>query len=779
MIVSYRWLKRYVPALPSPQFVADKLTQLGWEIVSQETWGTWYQPVELVEIINRIKHPNADHLSVVTIRRQNHPPIDVVTGARNGMIGDHVWYAPVGTHLIDGRILENVNMRGINSPGMLLSAEELGFQAGEQDLWIWDGTEPLGTHFIDVIGGLDTVFEVELTPNLAVFGQSMRAMARDLAAAFDLPWHSELSEYIYDDAALASVENREDCPLYGLVDFQIEPGKMTPLWLQVLLRSIGQRVIYPAVDITNFLLWDIGQPLHAFDADKVRGQIHVRRAFEGERLLTLDGVDRQLTPMDLVIADDRQALALAGVMGGSATAVSRETTHILLESAHFNPSLIFQTMRRHQIFSDAALHFGKGTNPEAVYTAPRLYQDLLQDMGILQDIGPSQVLGTRPKPRHIPFYPEAIRRLLGVQWSDEQIAGGLRRLGFVQDGHDIVVPLDRHDVEGSHDLAEEVARLYGLDEIPTTIFSSPARPGQRSDEVAYHELIKNSLVAAGYWEVITRSFTSKARILRAGLEVPEDIVAVANPLREEESLLRFSLLPGLLETIETNRARRDVPLSLFELAPVYVKGDQTQWQYEELAVVQTLEETLRYPKNYAPHLLDLKGVMEWMNERCALGLTWKQVTNGPQYMHPGRLLALYATDGTLVGYLGEIRPRIAQQYHAKRIGAWIMRVPKTARYHMESHIAKPLRYPEVVRDLSLIVPSTVSYDEIWQASRRLDTDVLRSVAPIDHYYGDFGESWTLRLVFQSAEKTLTDEEVDGLIAAFLHHLRPLGITMRQ
>lgn len=780
MKASYNWIARYVPGLPEPSQVAEKLTQMGWEVASAEPWGRWYEPVELVEVTHRVKHPDADHLSIVTVARGDGSRVDIVTGASNGMPGDHVWYAPVGTELVDGRVLEAVSMRGVLSPGMLLSASELGFAQGPQDLWIWQGPEPVGTRFLDAIGGWDTVFELELTPNLAVFGQSMQALARELAAGFSLPRPKWDPPFAYGQDALALREDAQDCPLYGLVSYQIRPQDVTPLWMQTLLRAIGQRIIFPAVDLTNFLLWDLGQPLHAFDGDKVQGLIQVRRARSGEELLTLDGQQRTLTAEDLVIADDQGPLALAGVMGGVRSAISAETAHVMLESAHFQPSLIFQTMRRHQIYSDAALHFGKGTDPLAVFLAPARYRALLGEAGLYESTRASQLLGHMEAARQISFEPGKIRQLLGVEWDDKKIQAGLERLGFgITASGDVLIPHDRHDVSGSHDLAEEVARLYGIDTIAPTVFSAPAVPGRREDGEAYRELMKNTVAEAGYWEVVTRSFTSPERVARAEVTLGGEAVVVKNPLRDEERTLRQSLLPGLLEVVETNRSRRSLPLRLFELAPVYGADGGTPLEAYELAVVETLEDFPGYPHSDTPHVLDLKGVLEQVNVRCGMGLTWRQTDQAPEYLHPGRTLEIWSSGGAVCGYLGEVRPRIAQRYHAKRLGVWVMRVGAAPAVREAPRMERPVRFPEVVRDLSVVVPAPVAYQSLVQAVKALPLPGLRSVAPIDRYSGEFGQSWTLRFVFQPDDATLTDAAVDGAMQQILDAMAPLGVTIRQ
>ncbi len=780
MKVSYRWLKRHVPDLPPSGQIAGALERMGWEVASQENWGQGFSTVELVEVLRRVKHPNADHLSIVSVRRGEDREIDVVTGAPNGFPGERVWYAPVGTKLIDGRTLDTVNMRGVMSPGMLLSASELGFSGSAEGLWIWKGDEAPGTSFLDVVGGSDVVWEVELTPNLAAFGQSMRAVALELAAAFDLVRPVALPDYPYGHGAMAQVADMGDCPLYGLVEYHISGPASSPLWLQVLLTTIGQRVISPAVDLTNFLLWDMGQPLHAFDADKVVGKIQVRRARDGEHLQTLDERDRILTSMDLVIADDQGPLALAGVMGGLRSAVDSETTHVYLESAHFDASLVFKTMRRHQIFSEAALRFGKGTDPEMAYCAPASYLALLESIGGLSAAGQSQMIGSRGESRTLPFAPDKIRALLGVQWDDKKILAGLIRLGFRQTQTGAIrIPPARHDVEGIADLAEEVARLYGIDSIPSTLFSSPAVPGQRSFSVAYDEMVKNVLAESGFWEIITRAFTSPERLMRAEMAVPEGIVHVSNPLREEERILRPALLPGLLETVEINRARRDSALQLFELASVYEEIDGAPCEHQEIAVVETLEEIQAFPRLPVPHVLHIKGVMEEVVRRCGLDVQWRQVENGPEYFHPGRTLMLQNRQGEIVGYLGELRPRLAQKYHAKRVAAWVMRLEQPFGTSTLSRISRPLRFSEVVRDLSLIIPASLSFGALLDEIRAIELPDLQSVQPIDAFEGEFGQSWTLRFIFQPSDTTLTVAQIDGRVAKIIEAVGSLGVVLRQ
>ncbi|MHB1956783.1 MAG: phenylalanine--tRNA ligase subunit beta [Sulfobacillus sp.] len=779
MKISHRWLARHLVNMPGPQSVADALLQMGIEISAMQGWGDSYACVELVEIRAREPHPNADHLSVVTVRRGDGTESIVVTGADNGFPGDRVWYAPPGTLLPDGRVLQTVLMRGIPSPGMLLSASELGFHDTTGDLWLYHGDLAPGSVFLDAVGGTDTVYELELTPNLAVFDQSVVGIARELAAVLHLTLRPLAPPYKYGDATdLVRVQASDACPLYGLSAFDVRNLTSSPLWLQALLLSIGVRVIHPLVDITNFILWDLGQPLHAFDRDKVVLPIAVRLAKPGEQLLMLDGTDRSLSPEDLVIADQEGPIALAGIMGGQRTAIGPSTEHVLVESAHFESTRIFRSMRRHHFMSDAALHFGKGTDPAILPVAAQATRELLESFGGQVAIGPSVMVGSEPNLRKIRLEPERIRSLLGVDWSVEVIEDALKRLRFdVHDGW-VTVPSNRHDVLMTEDLCEEVARVLGLDAIPVTLPISAATPGTRDPRVSFEERLRDLLAEAGYWEVVTRPFWSSARSILE-MAVPGETIRLTNPLRDEEEELRTSLLPHVLEVVGYNRARRDQPISVFEIAPVYQKQQGKPEEIMQLAVAETLEEYPQYPKGQDLGIYRLKGTLEWVNHRLNLRVAESLDAAVPDFMHPGRSVALVDHRRQVVGFLGELRPRLAVHFHAKRIAVlslWSIGVAPNAATGI---VPSPSRYPEVLRDLSLLIPENTHYGTIAAQIEANRPNDLKSFRLIDVFAGEWGRSMTVRMVFQSREKTLTDSEVDGQIGLLLGNLAQRQITIRE
>ncbi len=781
MKLSHRWLARHLKEMPEPEQVASGLLQMGIEVASVETWGEIYREIELVEVVERNPHPHADLLSLVTVRRASNELVTLVTGADNGYIGDQLWYAPPGAHLPDGRVLETVIMRGIPSPGMLLSAAELGFQDTTGDLWIYHGELSLGSRFIDEVGGTDTVYELELTPNLAVFDQSVLGIARELAAvlALELTPLNPPFEYL-QDPGVAEVKDPLACPVYGLSGFEVAGAQDSPLWMQVLLVAIGLRVIHPVVDVTNFILWDLGHPMHAFDQQQVVPPIEVRKASEGEVMILLDGSECQLSPADLVIADQIGPIALAGIMGGQRAAISAETRHVWLESAYFNAQGIFLSMRTHRLTTDAAIHFGKGTDPEIVPVAAQATVDILRSCGAVVINGSSTMKGQMPIHRRIRFQPERIRSLLGVDWTNQVLSQALHRLRFEVDGDWITIPSNRHDVTTTEDLCEEVARIIGLDMIPVTVPNSPNVPGSRNEEVEFQERLRDLWVESGYCEVVTRPFWSPSRDVVMMPDIPTP-VRISNPLRAEEEMLRTSLLPHILEVVGYNRSRRDQPVAVFELAPIYARKPDHAEEPMQLAVAKVLDDYPQYPKGLQESMAiyQLKGALEWVNRRLNLGISMVPQGELPAFMHPGRSASLLDTENRVVGFLGELRPRVASRYHAKRIGVLSLSQIHHTKSAISGVVPSPSRYPEIVRDLSLVVSEEITVGTLNRIV--LDTKLadLKSLRLIDVFSGPWGRSVTLRMVFQSNIRTLTDNDVDIQMAHLIEVLRRHGIMMRE
>ncbi len=789
MKTTYHWLTRHLPDLPELDQVVAGLTAMGVEVAATESVGAEYATVELAEVVAEERHPDADHLRVVTVVRGTGQKTRVVTGASNGRPGDRLWYAPPGTQMLDGRTLGIANLRGVLSPGMLLSAAELGFsvsaEGGGEGLWIWHGEQPLGTTLLEILGGVDTVLDLELTPNLAAFDQSAIGLARDLAAYFRRPLPTQPAPWTFGDAPWIGQVDLPHAPVYTLTGLQLRRSMDTPWWMQRLLRVVGQRPISPWVDLTNFLLWDLGQPLHVFDVDRVALPIAVRKARDGERLTTLDGIERTLTADDLVIADRHEALALAGVMGGRATAVTGETRRVLLESAHFEPTGIYRTMRHHQIESDAALHFGKGTDPQAALFAPAALVSYLGDCG---EVTGSRMAGRVGERRPIRWNGDQVRRLLGVGWSDEEMLSDLARLGFDRDASNLTVPSYRPDVEALHDVAEEVLRVHGVENVPMRSLTGPIVPGRRTARAVRLHALAAAWAEVGYWEIVTSPFTSAER--EAGWVATESAtepIAVQNPLRPEDSRLRRSLLPGLVETIGQNRARRDQELAVFELAPVFHRrGDRPEQQYQ-LAVGRTLDEPPpRWPRRPPATIYDLKAALAWVLRRVGLAEEFTLVLPEalPSWAHPGRALAVVDPHRAQRGVLAEVRPSLLEPLRVKRLALLVLDVGDPATWALRSpEVARPSRFPSSYRDLSWILPESMGYADLVQRIDRVLVPVRREfdvrTALIDRFVGEHGVSVTLRVTFQSNAATLSEREIEPVIDRMVSQLDAEGIRLRR
>ncbi|MCY0881122.1 MAG: phenylalanine--tRNA ligase subunit beta, partial [Firmicutes bacterium] len=417
-----------------------------------------------------------------------------------------------------------------------------------------------------------------------------------------------------------------------------------------------------------------------------------------------------------------------------------------MESAHFSAPGIFKSARRYQLNTDASIHFGRGTDPLAVAVAPTFVGDLLMDGGVLKSRPlRAQLIGKWPSERTVPWQPDRLRDILGVGWSDETMRQILESLDFRVQGRSVIVPSFRHDVAIIEDLAEEVARVHGVDTIPSEHFWSPTVPGVRSRKIQQLETLRDIWVGLGYWEAASRAFSSPERndVLPSWRKEVE-AVQITNPLREEERSLRLHLLPSLLEIAAYNQARSREPVRFFEVAPIYFKRGEQPQEEMELAVVMSLQVPVRMPKAEEPTIWHLKGEMEWTNKKLGWNLHW-DTENIPDFMHPGRTLSLYTEENQWVGFLGELRPSVAKKMHVRQIAVLSIALDAVHSYTVPQEIRQPSRYPEVLRDLSLVIPSEMLYREVEERIAQAQPKDLARVFVMDQYEGSFGKSVTLRL----------------------------------
>lgn len=768
MDIAASWIERWLPAPIALPELAERLVQLGYEVVEMRALDAGLEPVHLVRVLDRRPHPARSRLSIVTIDTGS-VRTEVVTGAANGFPGDLLWYAPPGTTLPDGRTLQTVEFAGVASPGMLCSAEELALRAGPGDLWVWTGGGTPGDRYLDAVGR-ETTLSIEMTPNLAQFAQSARGLARDLTAQGgerlpDLPGLT-----LTPVPGRVELRAADRCPAYALLAMAM-PDAELPLSLQRQLRASGFRLVSPMVDWTNYVLMDTGQPLHAFDADRVSLPIVVRLAQDGEEFCALDGTTLALTADDLVIADQTGPIALAGVMGGLHSAINAETRRVLVESAHFAAPGIYRTVRRYGLRTDAAERYLRGTDPEVLVPALRRLSDLA---GI--EIAPEHVslaiAGEPPVRKRVAYHPDRIRSLLSAAWSDEVIEGALCRLGFQVAGDVAVVPSWRPDVAGGADLAEEVGRLVGLDDIQDLV-PAVTEPASWDAGHQFREQVRDLVASAGYTETLSRIFVNPKRRMPPG--VPAPVHRLQNPIREEEGALRAALWPSLLDVLAFNRDRGVELMPLFEVSPAYGGGVDAPEQVWELAAVLPFGETISLHGRDTADVYRLTGLVDLLAARLRWPLQ-REAGDPAAFLHPGRQQTV-TCGGAVVGQVGEIHPDVLEEY----------RLPPTGLLHLTVALpaapsnttpGRPSRYPPLTRDLSVIWPEGMAWATALQAVRDAGGTLLESCVPFDRYVGPFGQSLTVRLRFRSDERTLTEEEGDRLVADILAALGHLGVALR-
>jgi len=779
--LSVSWLGDWLPrAKGDPREVAATLQQMGYELDGVTAAEADLADVVLVTVVARDAHPAADRLSVLTVRSRGGAEAQVVTAAPNGRPGDRLWYAPPGTVLPDGRTIGVEQFRGVRSVGMLLSAEELGYQQAGSGLWVWDGPGDVGDTWAQVMGS-DTVLHLTLTANLAQFGHSVVGAAREVAAA----WREALPSLppgptVRDEAPWIRMEAPQLCPRYALALFRCDlSGARTPWEWQRRLALAGVRLIHPVVDATNAVLVELGQPLHAFDRAAVTLPIIVRRALPGESLLLLDGRTLTLGPEDLVIADGNGPIALAGVMGGQRAAVSRSTTEVLLEAAHFDRTAVYRTAHRHGVLSEAAARFGRGTDPAAVLPSITRFEYFLQQFGVAAEGQVTVCAGEMPPSKETTFQPDRLRVWTGLDLEDRELAQHLGRAGFVVQGTRVAVPTWRPDIEGPQDLAEEVARLVGMEAVPVRL---PPRPGLGGEDpdTAEQDRVRDWLASAGGQEVVTRSFIAPGVSEMLGLIAP--VHRLQNPLREDEAVMRTSVWPGLLEVARYNRDRGRERVWIFEVGPVYLGEPEAPRERVEVGVLMTLG---LWPDLHQPEqrtVYHLKGLVEELARRFHWRWEWREWTESPgsAALHPGRALHIWR-DGERWGELGELHPSVLSAWRLPRtaVARWYLPAVVAGSRATAARPALPSPYPAIRRDLSLRIPNGMAWRTIDDLLHREAGPHLESVHAFDRYEDpNVGVSVTVALRFRAFDRTLTDREVDEAVEALLGSLSARGIERR-
>ncbi|MEW5762777.1 MAG: phenylalanine--tRNA ligase subunit beta [Bacillota bacterium] len=791
MRVSLQWLQEFVDLPVGVGELADKLTMAGLAVDAVEEPGKEIAGV-VTGRINRIeRHPDADRLLVCRVDAGRGEELTIVTGATNMREGDIVPVALEGARLAGGVTIRRGKFRGVVSQGMLCAADELGIGEDHSGILILPPDTPVGADAKKLLGLDDVILELDLTPNrgdcLSVLG-----VAREVAALFKLPVRlPEPPPRLPADPGIGQVrvdiEAPDLCRRYvARLAAAVKPGP-SPLWMQRRLFAAGVRPIFNVVDVTNYVMLELGQPLHAFDYDTLaEGRIVVRRARPGEVLLTLDGVERHLTPDMLVIADAAGAVAVAGVMGGEATGVAGHTTRILLESAWFDPSNIRRTSRQLGLRSEASLRFEKGVDLEGCLRAADRAMQLIADIGAGEPLpGAVDAYPVPHTPRTIVVRPERVAEILGVGLARGKVEEILDRLGFQvrTDGEELLaqVPSYRVDVHREIDLVEEVARLYGYDRVPETLPYGDTTPACRTRHQALFDRVRDVMTACGLTEAITYSFISAASFDRLCLPAGHPLrhaVRLANPLSEEQGVMRTLLLPGLLETLARNAQRGAASAAFFEIGRVFlpVRDGQLPHEGNRLGLALTGETPRGWNRRPAPlDFFYLKGVLEVLADRLGVDVTWER--GAQPFCHPGRTARIVA-GGVELGWAGEVHPDVTAAYdlpgRAAAAELDLEALLQAAPERRTTRFAGLPRFPSVNRDLAVIIDAAVPAAAVLAAVREAGGPLLQEVSIFDVFRGPQipagCRSLAFAMRFRAPDRTLTEEEVNARLEAIVDAL---------
>lgn len=793
MKFSENWLRSHVPTTVSRDELSAVLTAIGLEVEEVTDLGAKLDHVVVARIVSAERHPEADRLQICQVDAGKGEHLQIVCGAPNARAGLVAPLAIIGAKFGDF-LIKAAKLRGVDSNGMLCSAKELGLDSDASGLFELPDDAPVGQSLVEYLGLPDASIEIKLTPNRADCF-SVRGIAFDVAAAC-------ASEVVpFNAEPVAAVGNRElqialnagaEAPRYlGRVIEGVNPRAATPLWMAERLRRSGVRPVSLLVDITQYVMLELGQPMHAYDLGTLQGSIGVRRSRAGEQLKLLDGRDAALDDSFLVITDADRPVGLAGLMGGWDTRVTDDTTAVFLEAAHFAPAAIMGRGRKLGLHTDAGHRFERGVDPALPRTAIEYATGLVLDLagGTPAPVTEAVNAADLPVAAVITLRRARIQRVLGIQIADADVERILRALGMdvvaAGEGWQVTAPSRRFDIAIEEDLIEELARIHGYEQIPTTLPGGAARVAMPSETRLDELSTRRQLVARDLQETINYAFVDAA--LLGGWQLDQNVVALANPLSAELAVMRPALLPGLVATLGRNAARQQGRVRLFELGRVFhpQAGDDRPAPIETTRVaVAVCGEADPQQWGLATRKVDfhdLKGDLESLAAASGAALTFVPSTR--PYGHPARS-AEVLRDGQTIGWIGQIHPRLAQAMDID-VDVYAFELDLAPLAARELPRASELsRFPSVRRDLAFLVPEGAAWADLEATLRRAAGPMLRQVTLFDRYVGQGVEpgfkSLAMGLILQDKSRTLTDRDVDAVVTEAVaamereHHARIRG-----
>lgn len=806
MRTSLEWIRSMVPELScTAQEYMDAMTLSGSKVEGYEELDADLEKIVIGQIEKIEKHPDADKLIICQVNVGTGENIQIVTGAPNVKEGDKVPVVLDGGRVAGGHDgkktpggvkIKKGKLRGVESFGMMCSIEELGStkdmypEAPEYGIYIFAEDAVVGADAVEALGLHNSVFEYEITSNrVDCFG--IIGLAREAAATFRKEFHPPVvtatgNNEDVNDYVKVSVEDTKLCPRYTarvVKNIKIAPS---PEWMQRRLAAQGIRPINNIVDITNYVMEEYGQPMHAYDLDTIAGhQIVVKRAEKGQKFVTLDGQERTLDDSVLMICDGEKAIGIAGIMGGENSMITDDVKTMLFEAACFDGTNIRLSSKKVGLRTDASGKFEKGLDPNNAIEAMNRACQLIEELGAGEVVGGVvDVYTTVKEGRNIPFEPEKYNRLLGTDIAPETMLDYFKMLdlGYDKEKNEILVPSWRQDLECDADIAEEVARFYGYDKIPTSLPSGEATTGKLSFKLRVEKLARDIAEFCRFSQAMTYSFESPKvfdKLLLPADSPLRETVVITNPLGEDFSIMRTVSLNGMLASLATNYNRRNQNVRLYELGNIYLP--------KQTPVTELPEERMQFTLGMYGEgdFYTMKGVVEELFDK--LGMHEKaeyDPSDKKSFLHPGRQADI-VYHGNVIGYLGEIHPTVAVNYAIKeRVYVAVLDMPYIVEYASFDRKYRGIaKFPAVTRDLSMVVPKEVLAGDIEKVFAEKGGQYLESYALFDIYEGAQikrgYKSIAYTLTFRAQDKTLEDADIQNAMNKILKKLEELGIELRK
>ncbi len=785
MKFSENWLRTFVnPDLSSAE-LSHLLTMAGLEVEGLDAVAPAFNHVVAAEVLEVVKHPNADRLNVCQVNVGEAQPITIVCGASNVAVGVKVPCARIGAVLPGDFNIKQAKVRSIESFGMLCSAKELGLAETSDGLWLLPEDAPVGITIREYLNLDDQLFTLKLTPNRSDCA-SIYGIAREVAAltaAACQPLAIEIAHVALTEQLSVKVEDTDACPAYfGRLIRNVNAAVITPVWMQRRLERSGLRCINAVVDITNYVMLEMGQPMHAFNASKLSGGITVRRAKQGESLTLLNEHTITLDPNVLVISDDARALALAGIMGGQDSGVATSSTEVFLESAFFHPDAIVGQARRFGLATDSSFRFERGVDFAMTQQALERATQLVISICGGQVGAISAVCHALPARPAIALRRSRVARILGIELSNEQIAELLTRLQFTftANGDDFCVtpPSFRFDINIEADLVEELARLYGYDNIPALAPKMALTMLPCSEATRPLSRLQNVLVARDYQEIVSLAFLAEQteRDL-CGNQAP---LALQNPIASNLAVMRSSLIGGLVDALRFNLNRKQSRVRLFEVGACFAKNDEKYVQTQHISgVAYGTQQAEQW--GMTARTVDFYDVKADVEALCG-SLALRFVAAPHPALHPGRSAQIFVGERA-IGWLGELHPQTQQQYDLPLAPVWFELDLEVLLSSQVPHFQDITKFLPVRRDLAVVVDEAVNAQTLLDAMQSANAPLIQEIALFDVYRGKGLEngkkSLAFRVLVQDTHKNLTDTEIETSITLLVAALHQHGAQLRN